>query len=245
MPNIKIKPKIVLPAEHSNMTIAHYIDPLQVSYLDAFENYIGRIQKCKVVCNLDTALNNTSADAKRRVSNNNILEIDDELASSKKEFITAYKGKSKELLAFAKNIVIHLMPSVSMWWKLKSLINYDDKKLLGVLLKFGSDISEHSIYITVKNKKQFLVEYITNVNDSSYKDCILVALTTLKTFKDVEINLEDGKGEPGCFEEPYFRKDLIKYSKRQLKKKTVKNNTIVNEQSELGLSTTSYLKGEK
>ena len=133
MKYVKIKPLIVSGPDMSNMTIAYYTDDNKMSYYDAYQNYIGRIHKCNVVCNLNTAIKFTPKDAKE-ISKKNTIDFDN---SNINLFKGSWGGRGNYLLARAREVVIHSLKPLGLCWVVQEQHLFMDRyeRLTGMVLE--------------------------------------------------------------------------------------------------------------
>lgn len=189
MKYVKIKPLIVSGPDMSDMTVVHYIDQERTAYYDAYMNYIGRIHKCDVVCNLNTAIKFTPKDAKE-ISKKNTIDFDN---SNINRFKSNWGGRGNYLLARAKEIVIHNLRSVGLCWVVQEQHSFTDKynQLTGIMLEvtIGKPNTVPTTYrLTIKGLDEYLWKYtvlkydLSIIDNSSEKDIV----TDIKTHANKE-----------------------------------------------------------
>ena len=190
MKYVKIKPLIVSGPDMSDMTIAHYIDEERMAYYDAYMNYIGRTHKCKVMCNLNTAIKFTPKDAKE-ISKNNTIDFDN---SNINRFKSNWGGRGNYLLARAREIVIQNLKQLGLCWIVQEqhlfMDNYE--RLTGITLEAttGEPNTVPTTYrLTIKGAgnnariNSFTLKYdLSIVDNSSEKDTV----TDIKTYANKE-----------------------------------------------------------
>lgn len=189
MKYVKIKPLIVSGPDMSDMTIAHYIDNSKLAYHDAYMNYIGRTHKCKVICNLNTAIKFTPKDAKE-ISKKNTIDFDN---SNINRFKSNWGGRGNYLLARAREIVIHNLRPLGLCWIVQEQHSFTDKynQLTGIMLEvtIGEPNTVPTTYrLTIKGLDEYLWKYTTLnydlsiIDNSSEKDTV----TDIKTYANKE-----------------------------------------------------------
>jgi hypothetical protein len=190
MKYVKIKPIILSGPDMSDMTIAHYIDEEKMAYYDAYMNYIGRVHKCNVICNVNTALKFTPKDAKQ-ISNNNTIDFDN---SNINLFKSSWGGRGNYLLARAREIIIHNLRPLGLCWVVQEqhlfMDNYE--RLTGMMLEatIGAPNTIPTTYrLTIKGlngnmwKHSSTLNYdLSIIDNSSEKDTV----TNIKTYANAK-----------------------------------------------------------